>query len=69
MALYTRLNGDVPQKNCFSIVNDETGEVVANISTTDPRVVLALDLACGYHMEKPNGHISKGVCKCQKNKP
>lgn len=67
MPLYTRLNGSVPEKGECSIVNGETGEVVARIATAEPRAVLAFELADGYFITKPNGYVSKGAKECPKS--
>lgn len=59
MPLLTRLNKNDEGNNRASIVDTETGEIIATIRTISPKAEVEITTLPGVHVEKPNGFVGK----------
>ena len=59
MAIITRLDKRSEENNRFAIIHDDTGEIIAVISTLSNKTELQIETAEGTHITKPNGYSSK----------
>ena len=59
MGMKTRLDQRSEGNNRLSIVDSETGKVVAIITAVSSKVVIEIETMPDLHIEKPNGFSSK----------